>query len=79
MTNPLIDKLEVYRGLGIREVWVYENETFRVLALRGDRYQAISASEVVPELDLARLVQHLGEPDQHASLKAFRDELRGTR
>src|SRR5262245_55175640 len=32
VTTPLIDKLEVYRGLGVREVWLYKDRRFEILA-----------------------------------------------
>jgi hypothetical protein len=32
---------------------------------------------VIPEVDLARIVHYAMRPDQHAALRAFRDELRG--
>ena len=75
-THGAIDKLEVYRGLGIREIWLFEARRFRVLVLRGDRYDAISASEVLPEVDLLRIAHWASQPDQHAALRAFRAELR---
>lgn len=52
---------------------------FELFSLRGDRYERIDESAVIPELDLARILHYLQDPDQHAALKAFRDELRGTR
>jgi len=78
VSNPLVDKLEVYRGLGVREVWVYlhEDAKFRLFALRGSAYEVIPSSEVLPELDLAQLVPYLLEPDQHVALRSFRDHLR---
>lgn len=77
VTHGAIDKLEVYRGLGVREVWVFERGAFRVLALRGDAYGLIEASAIFPEVDLARLAHLVAQEDQHAALRAFRDELRG--
>ena len=76
VTNPLLDKLEVYRGLGVREVWVFKDRAFQVLCLRGDRYEAIAASDVFPEVELATIARYVTMPDQHAALRAFRDELR---
>ena len=80
VSNPLLDKLDVYRGLGVREVWVYKHKraVFELHALRGERYEPIEASEVIPELDFTRIVHYQQESDQHAALKAFRDELRQT-
>ncbi len=75
VTHGSIDKLEVYRGLGVREVWVFEAGAFRVVVLRGEAYVPVDASEILPELDLARLAHHVGQKDQHAALRAFRDEL----
>lgn len=76
VTRGAIDKLEVYRGLGVREVWIYEAGQFRVLALRSDVYTEIAASEVLPEVDLSRIAHFASQPDQHAALRAFRGELR---
>lgn len=78
VTSPLLDKLEVYRGLGVREVWVYRNDGFVLHALRDERYERIEASEILPEVDLPAIARYAAAPDQHAALRAFRDELRGT-
>lgn len=76
VTPGLLDKLEVYRSLGIREVWVFEAGVLRVVTLRGDHYDAIPTSQVLPEPDLSRIAHFSEQPDQHAALRAFRDELR---
>lgn len=78
VTNPLIDKLEVFRGLGIREVWVYKDNAFKFLVLQGDHYVAAPTSALVPEIDFARIAHYANEPDEHLALKALRDELRET-
>ena len=70
-----IDKLDVYRGLGVREVWVFEGAAFQIFALRGEMYLAIENSEIVPEIDLARLAILALWEDQHAALRAYRDEV----
>ena len=77
VSHGSVDKLEVYRGLGIREVWLFEAGACTMLALRDIGYVRITASEVIPELDLVRLMHHLAQHDQHAALRTFRDELRG--
>jgi Uma2 family endonuclease len=76
VTSPLLDKLEVYRGLEVREVWVYRNGRFDVHALHGDCYERIAASEIFPEVDLPAIALYVAMPDQHAALRAFREELR---
>jgi Uma2 family endonuclease len=76
VSRGLVDKLEVYRGLGIREVWLFEDGGYTVLTWRDAGYVPIAASEVIPEVDLARIVHYAMQPDQHAALRAFRAELR---
>jgi Uma2 family endonuclease len=82
VTHGSIDKLDVYRGLAVREVWVFESGAFRILALRSPAgaasaaYEPISCSEVLPEVDLARIAHYTTQEDQHAALRGFRDELR---
>ena len=71
-----IDKLEVYRGLGVREVWVFEAGSFQIFTLADEGYAPIETSAVIPEIDLVRLAHFAQELDQHAALTAFRDELR---
>src|SRR5689334_22440826 len=70
-TNPLIDKLEVYRGLGVREVWIFREGRFVVVVLRGDRYESVPTSTVFPEVDLAAIARHAVMADQHVALRAF--------
>jgi Uma2 family endonuclease len=79
VSHGSVDKLEVYRGLGIREVWLFEAGACTVLSLRDAGYVKIPSSEVIPEVDLVRIVQYAMRSDQHAALRAYRDELRGSR
>lgn len=76
VTNPLLDKLEVYRGLGVREVWIYKDRRLEVRVLRADRYARAERSEVFPEVDLDAIARYAAMSDQHAALRAFRDALR---
>ena len=71
-----IDKLDVYRKLGVREVWIFEDGTFTLFELHGEGYESIEASAVFPEVDLARIAHFAVTRDQHAALRAYRDELR---
>jgi len=78
VSSALLDKLDVYRGLGVREVWLFEDGAFRVLS-RGDAgYAEIEKSRVFPEVDLRRIAHYAGMKDQHEALRAFRAELRGS-
>jgi Uma2 family endonuclease len=78
VTNPLLNRLEVYRNHGVREVWVFKAKlgSFELFTLRGERYEPLANSEVLPEVPLDRIAHYAPEVDQHAALLAFRAELR---
>jgi len=79
VTSPAIEKLEVYRGLGVREVWFFEQNAFRLFALGGGGYQPISTSSVLPEVDLGLVAELAQRPDQHAALRELRNRIRRDR
>ncbi|XXT78939.1 Uma2 family endonuclease [Sorangium sp. So ce726] len=76
LTSGGLDKQPVYSGLGVREVWFWERDAFHIHALRGEQYEPIAASELIPDLDLAALARFVRWPDQHEAVKAFRGWLR---
>ena len=49
-THGGIDKLDVYRGLGVREVWIWKKEELKAYELRGNAYVESSESVVIPGL-----------------------------
>ena len=75
-----IDKLEVYRKLGVREVWFYERGSLRFFALRRAEeraaYVEIALSEIIPHVPRDLLLACMREPDQPAALRALRAGLR---
>ena len=78
VTHGGIDKLEVYRGLGVREVWRWCEGAIAVFVLgEGGAYEPREASVVVPGIDLAALAKFAADPDQHAALRAWQAALRG--
>lgn len=75
-TSGGVDKLEVYRKLGVREVWFYERGSLRFFSLRGEMYSEISRSEILPSFDPALLVKCMAEPSQSAAIRSLRTALR---
>jgi len=71
-TNPLLDKLHVYAGLGVPEVWLFRNAAFELYRLAGDHYDRVERSGYLPELDFALLARLTAYEDQLDAL----DELR---
>ena len=70
-----MDKLAIYRGLGVREVWIWRRGRITAHALRGDRYEEIAASEVVPGIDLVEVAGFLDRPTASQAMREYRAAL----
>lgn len=85
VTSGSINRLELYRRLGVREVWFWQNNHLSLYHQREDTpiqfadtagYEPIQTSEVLPALDLELLTRCLQNPNPLAAAKAFRQGLR---
>lgn len=74
-THPLLDKLEVYRGLEVAEVWLFERGAFALHRLTPAGYQQIERSGFLPELDLGLIAELAVRPDQDEALRELRRRL----
>jgi len=75
LTSGLLDKLEIYRGLGVTEVWVWEAEQFRIYHLRAEGYEQLSHSELLPDCDVDLLASYVKPEEQFDAVMEFRDQL----
>jgi len=78
-TSGGIDKLDIYRGLGVREVWMWDQGQIVVFALRGAAYERLTRSEILPQLDIGLIQSALDAPTQTAAVRELRLQLRNTR
>ena len=78
VTTSLVDKMAVYVGLGVPEVWEWHpSMTIVVHRLIGDRYDRRDHSEVLPQLDLAELSQFVQPGESQTRLaKQYQAALR---
>ena len=77
VSSGLVDKLDVYAGLGIAEVWVLKDDTLTVYRLVSGEYRVETASTFLPALDLAHLASFVRVgARQSAAVRAYRAELR---
>lgn len=76
ITSGLVDKLEIYRGLGVAEVWQWQTGQFSVYHLRSDGYELIENSELLPNLDLTLLATHVQPENQFDAVMDFREAIR---
>ncbi|MDX2211932.1 MAG: Uma2 family endonuclease [Oculatellaceae cyanobacterium bins.114] len=75
-TSGGIDKLAVYLGLNVPEVWFWQHGAFRVYHLRGDRYELGDRSEFLPDLDLTLLATYVQSPEPLDAVLEFRAAIR---
>ncbi|HEY5870623.1 MAG TPA: Uma2 family endonuclease [Candidatus Tectomicrobia bacterium] len=76
ITSGGVDKLEVYRRLGVREVWLWHNEQFSIHHLCGQRYDSMPRSELLPNLNMALLAEHVIIADPLQALLQYRQRIR---
>jgi Uma2 family endonuclease len=76
-TSGRIDKLDIYRKLGVAEVWYWRKGRIQPYCLRGERYVPVEASEVLPGLDLALLTSFVEQATTSDAMRGYRKALRG--
>lgn len=74
-THGGIDKLKVYRGLGVREVWIWKKDVLKAYELRGDTYVEIPQSVVIPGLSPAFIAEFLEYETQTEAVRKLRKAL----
>jgi Uma2 family endonuclease len=78
-TSGGLNKLEIYRKIGVREVWFWRRGRLTAHVLRGDAYTEVSESEVLKGIDLEELVQYLDRPTASQAIRAYQAALRQRR
>ncbi|MEM8542513.1 MAG: Uma2 family endonuclease [Cyanobacteria bacterium P01_H01_bin.119] len=76
ITRGLVDKLEIYRGLGIAEVWIWQDKMFTIYCLNSGKYVESPSSQLLPNLDMALLTAYVKPQQQFDAVMAFRNQLR---
>ncbi|AGY60608.1 Uma2 family endonuclease [Gloeobacter kilaueensis] len=81
VTSGSINHLELYRRLGVQEVWSWQNSQFSIYHLREESpvrwiqtsgYEAIEGSELLPGLDMRLLSACVRNPNPLSAAKEFR-------
>ena len=76
LSSGTVDKLEIYRGLGVSEVWFWENNQFAIYHLRSQQYELTPKSELLPNLDVDLLSRYIRPLEQFDAVMEFREVLR---
>jgi Uma2 family endonuclease len=74
-TRAGLNKLDVYRKLGVAEVWYWRKGIIEVHLLRGDVYERVQASGLLPDLDLVLLASFLDRTTLTQAVRDFRAAL----
>lgn len=77
LTSGGIDKLKVYQGLGVQEVWFWQHQHLSIYSLIDPEsgYQASATSQLLPQLDATLLTSFVDHPNQTQAVKAYRRAL----
>ncbi|MGL5058390.1 MAG: hypothetical protein ACRC62_00310 [Microcoleus sp.] len=67
--------MEIYRRVGVREVWFWEDGVISIYCLRPTGYELVSKSELLPELDLRSIEFHLRMSDRYDAVNDFMDSI----
>jgi Uma2 family endonuclease len=89
LTSGNISKLEIYRRLGVAEVWFWERNQFKLYHLRDTSqedqatvytdtygYEQITTSEILPGLDISLLEQCISISDSIQAIDEFEQGLK---
>lgn len=75
VTSGGIDSLEVYRGLGVLEVWFWEDK-FSLYRLNGEAYEQVNRSMLLPDLDINLLSGYVNSSEPADAVWEFRELVR---
>jgi Uma2 family endonuclease len=74
-TSGRLDKREIYRKLGVPELWFWRRGRIHVYVLRGESYEESPHSEALPGIDLAELAGYLDRPSASRAILEYRAAL----
>jgi Uma2 family endonuclease len=73
ITSDGIDKLEIYRGLDVSEVWFWQDQNFSLYHLRADKsgYDRSSQSHLFPQLDFLLMTKYVLPEEEPQAVRAW--------
>jgi Uma2 family endonuclease len=84
LTSGIVNKLEIYRGLGVTEIWQWQDGRFVIHHLRLEGYEQIEQieqieqSELLPNLDVHLLANYVNPAEQFDAVMAYREMIRAS-
>jgi Uma2 family endonuclease len=71
VTSGGINKLEIYKRLGVSEVWFWEDGFLSVYCLQDNKYTKVTKSALLPDLDLDLLARYSRMADQYDAIEEY--------
>lgn len=77
ITSGGIDRLAIFEGLGVPEVWFWQQGQFAIYVLGESGYNNSDKSAQLPDLPISQLTQQVMSSNPLEAVLAFRQRLRG--
>lgn len=74
-TSGGLNKLEIYRKLGVQEVWFWQRGIISIHVLHDDTYQEVKASSNLVGIDVTQLASFLDRPSTSQAMRDYRAHL----
>ncbi len=71
VTSGGINKLEIYKRLGVPEVWYWDSGLISVYSLQAGTYQKVTKSVLLPDLDLEIIARCSRMADQYDAVSEY--------
>lgn len=80
LTSGSIDKLEIYKGLEVKEVWFWQDREFSIYNLRKDKsgYDRFSQSKLFPQLDFLQMAKYVIPESEPQMVRAWRQGIQNS-
>lgn len=79
ITSSSLDRMSLYRALGVQEVWCYDGERLQFYTLQEQSYQVVEYSPTFPFLspnDILRFIEQRATIGETAVIRSFRQWVR---
>jgi len=76
VTSGGIEVLEIYRRIGVLEVWFWEDGLLTIHSLKENQYEKVNQSQLLPELDLETFTKYINYYDQYDAVTEFMNYLK---
>ena len=75
-TRGTVNKIDLYRKLGVRELWIWKAGALEVHSLNGSNYVRVERSVLLPDLDLDGLLRFVDVKPMTRAVREYREKLR---